>query len=144
MLKENYLIDIEGVMQQSGGEPDTVHLITKGSFLRKNGSYFISYQETTATGYQGNVTTVKAEGSGKVSMLRFGPQPSQLVIERGRRHVCHYDSGYGVLSLGVAADEIENSLTDAGGHLMFSYTLDTGSTHVSHNQVKITVQEAKH
>jgi uncharacterized beta-barrel protein YwiB (DUF1934 family) len=140
-MTENYLIDIQGTMEQDG-DVDRVHLMTKGSFVHKDNSYFISYRETEATGYGGNVTTVKAEGSGKVSMLRFGPQPSQLVIERGTRHVCHYDSGYGVLSLGVAADEITNHLNDAGGRLVFSYTLDSGSAQISRNEVKITVQEA--
>ncbi|MDL2219162.1 DUF1934 domain-containing protein [Ruminococcaceae bacterium OttesenSCG-928-O06] len=141
-MKENYLINIEGTMEQDG-ELDSVQLMTRGSFLRKNNNFFISYKETEATGYEGNITTVKAEGAGKVSMLRFGSAPSQLVIEKGRRHVCHYDSGYGVLSLGVAADEIFNHLTDTGGKLTFSYTLDTGDAQLSHNKVKITVQEAE-
>lgn len=128
-------------MEQEG-DIDKVNLLTRGSFIRKNGSFFISYKETEATGYDGNITTVKVEPSGKVSMLRFGNTPSHLIIEPGRRHVCHYDSGYGVLSLGVAADEIDNRLNEQGGDLMFSYTLDTGNTQISYNQVKITVQEA--
>ena len=140
-MKENYLINIEGTMEQSG-ETDTVSLLTRGSFMQKNGLFFISYRESAATGYEGNVTTVKVELQEKVSMLRHGSAPSQLVIERGRRHVCHYDSGYGVLSLGVAADEIDNALTETGGNLTFSYTLDSGESQISRNQVKITVQEA--
>lgn len=140
-MKENFLINIKGEMEQDG-ELDTVDLLTRGSFVRKNGSFFISYQETEATGYEGNVTTVKVEDSGKVSMLRFGTMPSQLVIERGTRHVCHYDSGYGVMNLGVAADEIDNHLTEQGGNITFSYTLDSGEVQISHNKVEITVQEA--
>ena len=140
-MKENYLINITGIMEQAG-DTDTVRLMTRGNFLRKGGSFFISYKESEATGYEGNITTVKVDEQGKVSMLRFGSSPSQLVIERGRRHVCHYDSGYGVLSLGVAADEIDNRLTDSGGNLTFSYTLDSGDSQISRNQVKITVQEA--
>ena len=141
-MNENFLINIEGTMEQDG-ETDKVHLMTRGSYMLKNGSYYISYKESEATGYEGNVTTVKAEGAGKVSMLRFGSMPSQLVIERGTRHVCHYDSGYGVLSLGVAADEIINHLSARGGRLVFSYTLDSGDSHISRNEVKITVQEAE-
>ncbi len=141
-MKENFLINIEGVMDRDG-DIDKVHLLTKGSFMRKNDSFFISYEETEATGYEGNITTVKAEGEGKVSMLRVGNAPSQLVIERGRRHVCHYDTGFGALNLGVAADEIENCLTEQGGRLSFSYTLDSGEEQISHNRVDITVREAE-
>lgn len=141
-MKDDYLINIEGEMEQDG-EMDTVHLMTKGSYLQKDGSFYISYQETEATGYEGNVTTVKVDNGDRVSMLRFGSMPSQLVIELGRRHVCHYDSGYGVMNLGVAADEIKNHLTDGGGDITFSYTLDSGDIAISHNKVKITVQESK-
>ncbi len=138
---DKYLIKIEGEMDLSG-DIDTVNLMTRGKFSYKDGSFFISYEESEATGYAGNVTTVQVENSDKVSMLRAGSMPSQLVIERGKRHVCHYDSGAGVISLGVAADEIISHLTESGGDLTFSYSLDTGSSHISHNKVKITVQEA--
>lgn len=140
-MKEDYLINIEGIMELPD-DTDKVHLMTRGSFLRKNGSFFISYKETEATGYEGNITTVRVDPGGKVSMLRFGTAPSELVIEPGRRHVCHYDSGYGSLSLGVAADEIDNRLDEKGGHLSFSYTLDSGESQISRNRVNITVQEA--
>lgn len=141
-MKENFLINIIGEMDQQG-ERDTVNLLTRGSFQKRNGHFYITYKESEATGYEGNTTTVRVEDENKVSMLRYGPSPSQLIIERGKRHVCHYDSGYGSLSLGVAADEIQNRLTETGGDVTFSYTLDTGSSQISHNKVTITIQETK-
>ncbi len=137
-MNEDYLIDIVGTME-TPDDVDTVSLMTRGSFLEKNGSYYISYRETKATGYEGNITTVKVEAEDRVSMLRTGPTPSQLVVERGRRHVCHYDTGFGPLSLGVQADAIKNRLTGSGGQVVFSYTLDSGDAQLSRNEVKITV-----
>ena len=140
-MKEDYLITIHGTMEQDG-ESDSVKLMTRGSFVKRNGSFFISYKETEATGYAGCVTTVKVEDSHKVSMLRFGPAPSQLVIEKGRRHVCHYDTGAGPLSLGVAADEISSRLNEEGGRLRFSYLLDVDAESISRNTVDIRVKRA--
>lgn len=140
-MKENYLINIEGRMEAEG-ESDSIRLMTRGSFVRRGGKYFISYRETEATGYQDNITTVKVEEDRRVSMLRVGSATSQLVVEVGRRHVCHYDTGYGVLNLGVAADEICTELGEHGGHVSFSYTLDTSNSTLSRNRVDITVQEA--
>lgn len=139
-MKENCLINIAGTMEQ-GDETDTVNLMTRGRFTFVGDCFFIRYEESEATGYGGNVTTVKVESQDKVSMRRQGTMPSEITIERGRRHVCHYDSGYGSLSLGVAADEIDNKLTEKGGMLKFSYTLDSGKAMFSHNQVEITVRE---
>ena len=142
-MEENYLIQIAGRMEQ-GGEADTVRLMTRGSFVRRGGSFFISYAETEATGFEGCTTTVRvAQDESRVSMIRYGRAPSQLVIEKGVRHLCHYETGFGAMTLGVAADEITHRLTDEGGQVQFSYTLDmdTAGT-ISRNQVRITVRPA--
>lgn len=138
-MREDYLITIRGTMEQDG-ESDKVELITRGNFVQRGRSYYITYQETEATGYKDCVTTVKVEGDEKVSMLRYGPAPSQLIIEKGRRHVCHYETGVGSLSLGVAADAIESRLTDKGGRVRFSYLLDVDTSSISRNVVDITVR----
>ena len=139
-MEENYLITIKGTMEQDG-ERESVELMTRGKFVRRGSSYFIAYEETEATGYAGCTTTVKATADAReVVMTRFGKVPSQLVIEKGVRHVCHYETGFGSVSLGVAADVIELDLTDAGGRLQFSYTLDSGGENfISRNLVDITV-----
>ncbi len=126
---------------EQGGDSDTVELMTRGSLIHKDSAYYIVYQETEATGYDGCTTTVRvADDARRVTMTRFGRVPSQLVIEKGTRHLCHYETGYGILSLGIAADEIEPSLTQDGGRLKFSYMLDTGNESIiSRNLVDITI-----
>ena len=140
-MQENYLITIKGTMEQRG-DSDTVELMTRGSLVHKEGAYYIVYKETEATGYEGCTTTVKvADDARKVSMLRYGKVPSQLIIEKGTRHLCHYETGCGAVSLGVAADIIEHELTEDGGKLKFSYTLDSGAENfISRNLVDITVE----
>ena len=140
-MQENFLITIKGTMEQRG-DSDTVELMTRGSLVHKEGAYYIVYKETEATGYEGCTTTVKvAEDARKVSMLRYGKVPSQLIVEKGTRHLCHYETGYGAISLGVAADVIEHELTEEGGMLKFSYTLDSGAENfISRNLVDITVE----
>ena len=143
-MNEDFLIRIDGRMEQAG-ETDSVELMTRGSFVRRGGSFFITYKESEATGYAGCTTTVKvAENAQKVSMLRFGPAASQLIIEKGTRHLCHYETGYGSMTLGVAADEIESQLSDEGGRVKFSYTLDADQdTVLSRNLVTITVKRVE-
>ena len=138
-MNYNCLICIDGTLDQQG-EQERIQLKTRGSFLRRGNSFFIAYEETEATGYAGCTTTVKvAADESRVAMLRFGPASSQLIIEKGVRHVCHYETGVGALTLGVAADEIRCLLTDAGGQAFFSYTLDDGTQELSRNLVEVTV-----
>ncbi len=141
-MKEDYLIKIEGT-QKTPDDENTVTLMTKGMFQLKNGSYFITYKETEATGYDGSTTTVKVDSRGKVSMIRFGKTQSQLSIESGKRHICHYETGFGALSLGISGINIINTLEPTGGRLKFSYDVDINSNNVSSNTVDITIKEAK-
>lgn len=139
-MEEKYLITIKGTLEQ-GGERETVELMTRGALAHKGGAYYIVYRETEATGYDGCTTTVRVTDDARlVTMTRFGKMPSQLVIEKGTRHLCHYETGFGALSLGVAADVIENGLGETGGRLQFSYTLDSGAENfISRNLVDIAV-----
>ena len=83
-LKENYIIRIKSRIEQDG-ETEQIELMTRGSFSMRDGSYYITYRETETTGYEGNVTTLKiAADASRVALLRFGPQASQLIIEKGR------------------------------------------------------------
>ncbi len=138
-MKEDYLITVYGTMENDD-DSDSIELLTRGNFVLKGDTFYITYKETEATGYTGSTTTVKVEGQSKVSMIRQGDSPSHLIIEKGCRHVCHYDTGAGALTLGVAADEISTKLTNNGGIVQFSYMLDVDSERVSKNSVKITVK----
>ena len=149
-LKEDYIIRIKSRIEQHIDEPmedeekeEFVELMPRGQFVQKGGSYYITYKETETTGYEGCTTTVKvADDARKDSLLSYGKQSSQLLIAKGTRHLCHYETGYGAVSLGVAADVIEHALSEEGGKLKFSYTLDSGAENfISRNLVDITVDK---
>ena len=73
-------------------------------------------------------------------MVRRGSNNAQLVIERGRRHLCHYETGFGDMVIGVNGMDIENTLGSDGGELNFSYKLDLNSNFLSLNRLSVTVR----
>ncbi len=140
-MNEDFMIKIEGT-QKTPEDENSVTLMTKGSYQKKNGNYFITYKETAATGYEGSTTTVKVDTVGIVTMIRFGKANSQLSIESGKRHICHYETGFGAISLGISGNNIINTLDDEGGRLLFCYEVDVNSNNISTNTVDITVKRA--
>ena len=141
-MKKDVLITIRGT-QQVNEEKDVVEMITTGRYYRKNGLYYISYEETEATGYEGCRTTLKVGPNDKVTMTRFGPSRSQLIVQQGVRHQCQYDTGYGAMTIGVMGNRFESSLSDRGGELKFGYTLDIEATVASENTVSVHVKELR-
>ena len=107
--EEDYIIRIKSRIEQRLDEPaaeeekeEFVELMTRGSFVLKGGSYYVTYRETETTGYEGCTTTLKIAVDGsRVVMLRFGKNGgvgTQLQIEKGKRNLCHYETGFGSMT----------------------------------------------
>lgn len=141
-MKKDVLINIRGVYNYDGDdEPDIVEIFTTGTYQQENGHYYISYDESEATGFEGSTTTLKVE-DGMVTMSRISEEiDSQLIIQDGVRHQCQYDLGYGDMMIGVNGHSIKSSLGLAGGDLRFRYSLDVNSMFASENELYITVKE---
>ena len=135
---ENYIIRIKSYIDQFDSEGNTkeedrdhIELMTRGNLVKKGESFYITYKETQTIGFEGCTTTIKiAEDGSRVALLRFGRANSQLLIERERRNLCHYETEVGSLTLGVTGDGIDCNLTEKGGSAVFSYLLDADDARI--------------
>ncbi len=136
----DYLITIHG-NQNDGDRSDSMTLSTIGDYFRRDGVDYIRYKETAATGFDGDITTLMIEDQARATISRKGSSNARLIIEKGQRHLCHYDTGYGNLNIGISADRIENELGADGGDLRLRYTLDVNANTLSVNELNINVRE---
>ena len=148
---ENYIIRIKSYIDQFDSEGNTkeedrdhIELMTRGNLVKKGESFYITYKETQTIGFEGCTTTIKiAEDGSRVALLRFGRANSQLLIERERRNLCHYETEVGSLTLGVTGDGIDCNLTEKGGSAVFSYLLDADDARlVSRNTRQLSCPES--
>jgi uncharacterized beta-barrel protein YwiB (DUF1934 family) len=142
-MKKDVVINIRGTYNFEDDEADVVELFTTGEFYRKNGSYYISYDESEATGFKGSKTTLKVEDQSCVTMSRKGAgrELTQLIVQSGVRHQCQYDVGFGDMMIGVSGRSISSTLDDRGGRLEFKYSLDINSLFASDNEMLVIVRE---
>lgn len=136
-MKKDAMITIKGIYDVDGSH-DTIELLTRGRFYRRNNSYWVSYDETETTGFEGHKTTLHIEPD-KVTMRRSGASESQLVVQKGARHQCLYDTGFGAITVGVSGRNVVSTLDDAGGTVDFSYSMDINTALTSENRVIIKV-----
>lgn len=138
--KENYLISILGE-QKLDGETDKIEVLTAGNFMKKRDHFYIGYKEydedNPETCYN---NLIKVEGD-TVTINRKGPMRSQLMLQKGRRHQCVYQTIAGDLNIGVFTKTLDNRLGEKGGRLEVSYTLDFNTDLISENRFVITVEE---
>ena len=141
-MKKDVIISIRGLQEQEGESADPITLVTSGRYYRKNGSYYIAYDETELTGLAGTRTTVHVKPD-MVKVIRTGLYPSELQLELGKRNVSLYHTEYGDLSIVVSTRSIKNTLTDDGGDLDVEYSVEVANTPVGINHLSLNIKNAE-
>ena len=141
MTKKDVLINIRGIYHFENEDSNVIELFTTGQYYKKGGEYYISYEESEATGFDGSRTTLRVCDEDRVEMQRSGTANSHLIIQNGVRHQCQYDMGFGDMMIGVNGRSIRSTLTDKGGSVEFKYSLDVNSLLASENEMCVMVKE---
>lgn len=140
-MTQEYIISIVGY-QQVDGEENEIQLTTVGSYVNKDGNRYIIYSEYEEDNPSNRLTSViKVEGDKKVTLIRNGEDRTRLVLEKGKRHQCFYNTGFGNMMVGVFTQRIDADLSDDGGQLEVSYSLDINSGLTSINQIFIDIKK---
>lgn len=126
-------------IQWQDDEKSETELLTKAKLAHENGWDIISYEDTSATGFEGSVTTIKIDREKSASIIREGTANSVLSLETGRKHYCQYGTPYGSLQIGVFTHQIKNSI-EKDGRIYLKYTIDVNSSYLSDNEIIMTVQ----
>lgn len=137
-MKKNVLISLTSIQWQDNERNET-ELLTKASVSRSEGKDVISYEDTSATGFEGSVTTITVDGGKSASIIRKGTANSVLSLEIGRKHYCQYGTPYGDMRIGVYTHAIDNTITK-DGRLYLKYTLDLNSSYLSDNEIIMTIK----
>ncbi|MCK9477890.1 MAG: DUF1934 domain-containing protein [Firmicutes bacterium] len=121
-MKKDIIISLKG-SQNDGEDKDEIELVTEGLYYSEGTSHFVTYNETEVTGMEGTTTTVKIENN-KVTMLRSGQNNSQLVFEKGQRHICSYETPFGAFAIGITSNILDIDLTESGGVISAEYQVE--------------------
>lgn len=126
--------------QNDGQDESRVELVSEGTLSRTDAGYEISYKETEATGFVGSTTKLTICSPDKVVMERYGSANSSLILEKGKRHHCHYGTPYGDFMMGVTTSFIKSTIGENGGTLDFKYVIDINSSYVGDCEINVDVR----
>ncbi len=129
-------------IQRDGAESSESVLDTEIQYyLDRNGDRIIAYEESETTGMEGSSMMLRVSPEDMVSIIRTGTYQTHLVVQKGKKHFCHYETPFGEFAVGVAARWVDNRLTDEGGSLALRYTVDANTTLLSDNEINIDVKK---
>ena len=137
-MKKDVLINLTSI-QTIDKESTQTELITSGTLEENGEEYTIKYDESEATGFEGSTTIINVKNDRLISILRRGKTNSELTIEIGTKHYCHYGTPFGDFVVGIFAHTIQNEINDFQGRLYLKYTIDINSSYISDNEILIVI-----
>ncbi len=127
-------------IQTIDDEANEMELFTEGTYDCTDQKYTIKYEDSEATGYAGSSTTIELDGN-IASINRIGKSNSNLIIEVGKKHFCHYETPFGDMMVGIYTHKIQNELNLSGGYLYMRYTIDINSSYISDNEIIMNIEK---
>ena len=79
-------ISITGTQTMEDGGPQTLELVTDGSYCYEPGFALLSYVESEMTGLEGVVTSFQIEDGKTVTLRRSGKVNAEMVFDRSPRN----------------------------------------------------------
>lgn len=140
-MKEQWVMTLKSIQREEDGNSESI-LDTEILYDQNpDGERIISYEESETTGMEGSNMQLRIAKDGMVSIVRTGSYQTHLVVQKGKKHFCHYETPFGEFAVGVAAKWIRNELTDEGGTLAMRYTVDANTTLLSDNEIHLAVRK---
>lgn len=139
-MNKSVIISVKGTQTAVNKDTNILELVTEGKYYKKGNTYYITYRESEVTGMEGTTTTLKVT-EGVVTLMRFGSVNSQLVFERGQKHVSYYDTAQGSFTMGVFANEVSINVDDAGGEIRVDYQLEIDNNNTGENDFYLHIRE---
>jgi uncharacterized beta-barrel protein YwiB (DUF1934 family) len=137
---KDVIISIIGTQSMEEG-PESIELVTDGQYSFNNEKSVLTYMESELTGMDGTKTTFEV-GKDLITMIREGTVNSQMIFEKGKKHVFLYETPFGAATLGVDTHRIKSGFGEHGGDMELEYAVDVDNMRLGTNAFKIHVKEA--
>ncbi len=143
-MEEKYILSVCG-KQFVNGSDDKIELETSASYVERNGSRYITYKEYDPQNLDKHYrTTVKVDKQNIVTVMKGGETNHHMILEKGQRHKCEYNTPFGSMTLGIYTESSQITLDDKGGEVFVRYTIDIESELASTNELTLKIKEAEH
>jgi len=136
MTKE-VLVKVEGL--QTDSKEEAVVVSALGAYHRRNGKYYIRYDEVTEDG-QGLIHNMLKIASGQIVITKKGSFQSQMTFDIMEGTQTNYQTPYGVIALNIDTKLIEIEEFDDEIKVKLKYDLSSEGKPISNNMINITVK----
>lgn len=122
-VEMRYLVTID-TKQKIDGDEENLRVITHACLEGDRDDYILIYTEQSRENGESK-TEIRCEKGERISVVRFGEgMTTNIILEKGIRHISCHTTPYGAFSMGITAIEIHSDMEEKGGTLHFKYATD--------------------
>ncbi len=138
----DYLVKID-TQQKIESDEENLQVITHASYSGTKNDYTIVYTEQSKENGESK-TELRCENNERITVFRIGNEmKTNLVLEKGKRHISCHSTPYGTFSMGITAIEIDSDIDENGGKLHFKYATDIENTPLGEIVFDFTLKKKK-
>lgn len=137
-MKKDVMVSFKSYNKYDEDNSEKIEFLTKGDFFEKDGKYYLKYEEQNE--YDKVTTTLKIEGE-KVTILRYGATNTQMIVEKGKKHLNYYETPHGAFTVGVYSDEVDVNINGNEGNIRLNYNIELNNVITGRNIIKVDFKE---
>lgn len=137
-MTKDVLITISGV-QMSDGDNSDVEMITTGSYYRKNGKHYITYDEVLE-GYEGTIRNLIKIQPDSMDIIKSGLTNVHMTFEKNKKRLTCYATPMGDMMVGLNTKSIFVSENEDSLKVLVEYSLDINYEHISECNIQVDIQ----
>ena len=128
-MTRDVLVSVRGT-QLLEDDPDTIEVITTGSYYERNGKHYLLYDEA-AGGTDAFVHNRMKAAPGIVEVTKSGAVDCRMIFECGKKHTVSYMTPFGLILLGITTSVLDVQTEEDRLCLHIEYALEMNGEFVS-------------
>ena len=139
-MKKNVVITVRGLQAEINAE-EPVEVISAGTYLRKENTHYLSYDEADENGrLTKNRIKITPEC---IEMVKQGGVTTQMLFRLGEKQYSCYSTPFGDLTLGMTTKKIQVEEEERELSAKLLYALEINGAHMSECKLDIEVKECR-
>ena len=137
-MKKNVVITVRG-LQPSVDADEPVEVISAGTYMRKEDTHYLSYEEADE---EGHITKNRIKiTTDAIEMTKQGTVATQMLFLMGEKQYACYATPFGDLTLGMTTKQITVQEEEESIFTKLRYGLEINGEFVSECELDIDVKE---
>ncbi len=141
---KDIMLKLKGMQTGSDGEEELTEFMTEGKLYKRNGSYYLLYEESEISGMEGCKTSLKYNEN-FLRMKRTGNTLGEYTViefNKDKRFSSLYQTPYGPIEMEVMTNIYDHKLTEEGmGSILIDYNVSLIGLTATRNRLNITISE---